>query len=106
MRGSRANRLPRSVPGVPEFLVEFYMPRAESDEFAAAARRAENAACELAREGDGVACLRAIFVPEDETCFLLYRADSVAVVHEAVRRARLPLERLMTAILTADASRP
>jgi hypothetical protein len=85
---------------MPDYLVEFYMARVDGEEFAAAAQRAESAADELAREGESVVCLRAIFVPEDETCFLVYRAGSAAVVHKAMRRAQLPSERPVTAVVT------
>ena len=86
---------------MPDYLVEFYLARVGGEEFAAAAERAERAADELAREGESVLCLRAIFVPEDETCFLVYRADSAAVVHKAVQRAQLPLEGLVLPVETA-----
>jgi hypothetical protein len=79
---------------MPDYLVEFYMARVDGEGFAAAAQRAEHAADELAREGESVLCLRAIYVPEDETCLLVYRADSAAVVHKAVQRAQLPLASL------------
>jgi hypothetical protein len=75
---------------MPDFLVEFYMARVNGEEFAAAVQTAERAADDLAREGESVLCLHAIFVPKDETCFLLYRADSAAVVHKAVQ-PKLPL---------------
>lgn len=35
--------------------------------------------------------LRSVFVPEDGTCFCLYEAPSAEDVHEAVRRAALPV---------------
>jgi ubiquinone/menaquinone biosynthesis C-methylase UbiE len=41
--------------------------------------------------------LQSFFVPEDETCFLLYEADSVDLVTEAVGRAGLRLEHVSAA---------
>jgi hypothetical protein len=42
--------------------------------------------------------VRAVFVPEDETCFYLYEAASAEDVDEAVRRADLSYERLSEAL--------
>lgn len=83
---------------MPEFLVELYVSRAD----AAAAERngqsARRAAEELALQGIPVRYLRSIFVPEDETCFLLYEADSADLVRAAARRAELTFERVAEAI--------
>jgi len=80
-----------------EYLVELYVAQGDH----AAARRhvamAERAGADLSREGRAVRCLRSIFVPEDETCFLLYEADSPDLVAEAVRRAGLRLEHVSAA---------
>jgi hypothetical protein len=42
--------------------------------------------------------LRAILVPEDETCYLLFDAPSVEDVRAVVTRAAVPFERICTAI--------
>jgi hypothetical protein len=42
--------------------------------------------------------VRAIFVPEDETCFLLYETGSADAVREAARRAGLGRERITEAL--------
>jgi hypothetical protein len=42
--------------------------------------------------------VRAIFMPEDETCFFLYEAGSVEAVREAARRAGLGSERITAAL--------
>ena len=57
---------------MPQFLVELYVPR-------------------------GVALLRSIVVPEDETCFLLFEAPDVEQVEHALRGAGLPFERIAQA---------
>jgi hypothetical protein len=81
-----------------EFLVELYVARSDT----AGARRASTdvraAAAELRREGTSVRCLRSIFVPEDETCFVLCDADSVDAVGEAGRRAAVPVQRITEAV--------
>ncbi len=73
-----------------EYLLELYAPRQEAKVFDRRARRAQQAAEELRREGADVRFLRSILVPEDETCFYLYEAASAEAVREAARRAELP----------------
>ena len=80
-----------------EFLVELYVPRADRAGAEAAAARAQRAAEKLTGEGTTVRYLRSIFVPEDETCFLLCEAASVEAVLETVRRADLRFERIVEA---------
>ncbi|MGH3031077.1 MAG: nickel-binding protein [Gaiellaceae bacterium] len=81
-----------------EFLVELYVSRTDGGGAERGAENARLAAEELAGEGTAVRYIRSIFVPEDETCFVLYEADSAEAVREAARRAALPFERLATAI--------
>jgi len=83
---------------MPEFLVETYAP---SGAPGTATRRAKDIA--LATEqasgpGASVQFLGAVFVPEEETCFFLYRAPSVAAVRAAVIRARLRPQRITPAV--------
>ncbi len=52
--------------------------------------RARRASEDLHGEGVAVRFVRSVFVPEDETCFYIYEADSAGVVREAARRADLP----------------
>lgn len=75
-----------------EFLVELYVSRSGRDTVALAERRAREAAAALTAEGAPVRFLRSIFVPEDETCFLLFEARSADAVHQAARRAGLAYE--------------
>lgn len=83
---------------MPEFLVELFVPRAARAEVQCDAKRARIAADELSREGASVRYLRPLFLPEEETCFHLYEAASLDLVHEAARRAELPLDRIIEAI--------
>ena len=53
---------------------------------------------ELSREGRGVHLIRSIFVPADETCFLLFEAESGADVMEAATRSGMQVERVMDAV--------
>ena len=79
-----------------EFLIEVYAAR-DSRALRAAARRARAAADSLASEGPEVRYLRSIFVPEDETCFYVYEADSAGTVREVARRAGIAVDRLVEA---------
>ena len=80
-----------------EYLIELYVAHGDQDTARQYAARAELTATELTRAGRSVRCVRSIFVPEDDTCFLLYEADSVDLVTEAVGRAGLRLEHVSAA---------
>lgn len=80
-----------------EFLVELYVSKTDCTTTAVRAEVLTRAAAELTAEGRPVRLLRSIFVPEDETCFLLVETASVEDVQEAARRAALPLERVVEA---------
>ena len=80
-----------------EFLLELYVSGADPGAVAAATGEAERAAAELAGEGRPLRFVRSIFVPDDETCFLLYEAARVEDVEEAARRASLPFARISRA---------
>jgi hypothetical protein len=81
-----------------EFLVEVYVSKADGAAVESSARNARLAAEGLTREGRSVQYVRSIFVPEDETCFFLYEADTADDVGEAARRASLPFDRVALAI--------
>ena len=83
-----------------EYLVELYVAQGDQDVALRHAESAEQAGAELTREGRPVRCLRSIFVPEDETCFLLFDAASVDLVAEAVHRAGLRHEHISAATST------
>lgn len=81
-----------------EFIVESYAARGDRAVAERGAERARWAAGQLTQEGTPVRFLRAIFVPEDETCFYLYEAASADLVREAARRAGLPYDRMSEAV--------
>jgi hypothetical protein len=81
-----------------EYLVELYVSRADAFGAEEGAERARLAAEEQTRRGRPMRCLRAIYLPEDETCFLLFEAGSADVVRDAAALAALPFERLAEAI--------
>ena len=80
-----------------DFLVEVYVAH-DDHSTARDVVRAAQAAADLPAEGPSVRCLRSIFVPEDETCFLLYEAHSADAVDTAVRRAGLRPEHISAAV--------
>ena len=81
-----------------EYILELYVSRGDPTAVAAGAELAQAAAEELTREGTPVRYIRAIFVPEDETCFFLYEACSADAVREAAARAGLGAERVIEAL--------
>lgn len=83
--------------------MELYVSGYDRAEVDAGAQRARLAAEQVTREGQQVAFVRSIFVPDDETCFYLYEAESSAAVSEAARRAALRVERVAEAV-SASAS--
>ncbi len=81
-----------------EFLVELYVARGDSAAVEGGAERARAAAEKLTDEGEAIRYVRAIFVPEDETCFFLYEAESADAVREATRLAGLSSVRITEAL--------
>ena len=81
-----------------EYLLELYVSRSEPAAVEQAADRARAAAEALTEEGLPVRYVRAIFVPEDETCFFLFGACSADAVRAAARRAGLGCERITEAL--------
>ena len=80
------------------FLAERYLPQSDQAAAGHGARRLEAAAAELSSEGTLVRHLRAIFVPEDETCFHVFEAVSPEAVGAAGRRADVTLGRIAAAV--------
>jgi len=87
---------------MPEYLLELYVARADAAAVEQGAARVRRAAEEYSREGTPVRYLRSIFVPDDETCFLIFEAPSAEAVREVARRASLSFEHVAAAIETAS----
>jgi hypothetical protein len=77
-----------------EFLVELYVPQADAAGADDAARRFAGAAADLTAEGRSIELVRSIFVPADETCFLLVSATSAEDVRATAQRASVPFDHL------------
>jgi|SRR5438105_1208466 len=89
-----------------EFLVELYLSRSDEAAVQRDAERARLAAEQVNGEGMPVRYVRSIFVPDDETCFLLYEAGSAEAVREAATRAALPFERVSETVADSHAHSP
>jgi hypothetical protein len=80
-----------------DFLVEVYTPRLDEAALAKLVARLKAAAEAMSAEIP-VTYLRSIHVPEDETCFHLFEAESADVVYEAGRRAGFTFDRVAAAV--------
>lgn len=89
------------------FLVETFLSSRAAGEAHVAARRAREAAEELASEGVAIAYVRTTLLPDDEMCFHLFEAESRRVVEEASTRARLGRMRIVAVLeMTAEPDLP
>ena len=68
----------------------------------ALADRSRAAADELSQAGTPLRFLRSIYVPEDESCFLLFEAESVQAVEQAASHAGLGAWRTVEALRTEE----
>jgi hypothetical protein len=89
---------PRLEPNIPSYLVEAYVPRSQAQDARVLGHRASVAAARLSREGMPVRYVRTTFVPDDETCFHLFEAESQDVVGEVCRRAGIFSARIVAAV--------
>jgi hypothetical protein len=85
-----------------EFLLELYVSRSGQGAVIDGAGRAALAAQRLRRDGASVNYVRSIFVPDDETCFLIYEARSADDVRRAASLAGLPADHVLE-VLEPDA---
>ena len=85
------------------FLAEIYLPGGAVTAGALAARAQAGAgavvAAAVGRGGTPARLLQVILLPEDEICFLLYRAESAAAVRAAGAAAGLDFDRVQDALL-------
>jgi len=85
---------------VAKFLLELYLARSDSRAAVDGAERAAVGAERARRDGASVRYLRSISVLEDETCFLVYEAESVEEVSRAASLAGLPADHIVEAVET------
>jgi hypothetical protein len=67
---------------VKQFLIEVYLPRSRAGELAAAKERVRGATAHVSRSDGDIRYVRAMYVPEDETCFYVFDASSADLVAE------------------------
>lgn len=79
---------------MPEYLLEFYLARDDARVAADDGESARAAAEELTRRGTAIRYRRSIFVPAEETCFVLFDAESAEAVRDAATLAALPCGRI------------
>jgi hypothetical protein len=77
-----------------QYAVELYLPHFGTDALPDATERAGAMAEQMALEGTPVRFLRAMFVPGDEICFLLFAGPSTRAIAELARRAAITFERI------------
>ena len=83
---------------MPEYLLELYVSRADAYLAAGDGRSIREAAEELTRLGTPVHYRRSIFVPAEETCFVLLEADSIEQIHDTTRLANVSCDRFSRAV--------
>lgn len=80
------------------FLAERYLPAGSPEVALADVGRARKASDELAQEGAVAHHLNSTFVPSDEVCFALFRAQSEQEVSRLIERAAIPYDRIVEVI--------
>jgi len=83
---------------VPSYLVESYVPHSLTQDARTVGCRARAVAERLSREGVPVRHVRTTFVPDDETCFHFFEAESKEAVSEVCRRAGIGSARIVQAV--------
>ena len=82
-----------------EFLIELYVAEADDDAVRRSGRNVIRAAKQMTLEGTPVRFLRSIFIPEDETCFLMLEAAAIDAVRIVAGRAAVQFERITRAVV-------
>jgi hypothetical protein len=85
----------RTVADMKSYVVALQLPAGDATELAAAGERARNAAEQLSREGIAVRWVRSVYVPEQDTCLLVFEAPTPEAVDLAGRRAGLTYDRIV-----------
>lgn len=86
------------------FLVEGYLSSATPGQLAADGLRAAAAAAALTAAGQPVVFLQAMYLPQEQTCLVLFDAAAPEQVAEACRRASIPCDRVTGALLAEPAA--
>jgi hypothetical protein len=81
-----------------EFAAEQYLPGTDAAVAERSASVARLVAEQLTLEGTAVEFVRSIFIPQDETCIHMYRANSIEAVEKVAAAAGLRFERVSEAV--------
>ena len=81
-----------------KYIVELYVARGDEAALERGVELTRREAERLTGEGTRVRHLRSLFVPADETCYVLLEADDAATAQEAATAAGLPFERPATEV--------
>ena len=81
-----------------KYIVELYVARGDEAALERGVELTRRTAERLTREGMRVRHQRSLFVPADETCYMLLEADNAATAQEAATAAGLPFERPATTV--------
>lgn len=84
-------------PPTRRYLVERYLPGFTPEQLSQATSRLAAAASELAAEGEDVRYLGSTALPEEESCFCRFEAQSREGVERACVRADVPFARIVEA---------
>jgi hypothetical protein len=83
---------------MPRFMVESYPVGLSAEQLMAASSRAVEVVAQIRADGVEVRLVEATLVPQEESLFCLFEAPSREVVEDIVKRAGLPLERVVAAV--------
>lgn len=84
------------------YLAEFYLPAGST--LASVASRARAGAEQATGTGADIIFVEAIFLPQDESCFVLYQARCAADVTAAGSATGLAFDRVTDAIISRETS--
>ena len=87
---------------MPSYLVETFLGRCYAADRAALEDRARSAADELTRRGNRVSFGGVIHIPEDETCFFVFRAPSSRQAALVAELAELDPVRIVEAVTSGE----
>lgn len=80
------------------YVLEAYVPRSRLPRLAELETATRALAAALRREGRSVRQLEAIYLPADETCFLVFEADGRHLVEELASRLDVAVIRIAEAV--------
>jgi len=83
---------------MPTYAVEVYAQRLSESDLSELVTRLRLAADKLSMRGTAVRHVEAVFMPEDEVCFHIFKGASPASVAAVMERADVPFERVIEAI--------